>query len=213
MPLPSLSTLAVGPQQVTSARVWVRWAPLSQLADLPLLNTKSAPVNSNGLCFPSLFFTCHLLPVGGQPSPPHKLSPLLEFTGGFVLHFSLCAAHLKMPIFSQPLYTHTILLPANGAGNQLVNPSPWCLALQVSLIAKGNRSVGASIRSSLRHQLQEGFSSICICAVLHTGETDRSVMCNISVFLISSMNYPPSPHDFISFLGRLVLHLLLSVLP
>lgn len=50
---------------------------------------------------------------------------------------------------------------------------------------------------------KRAFSSICIPAVLHTGETDRNVICNISVFLISSMNYPPSLHDFISFLGRL----------
>lgn len=76
-----------------------------------------------------------------------------------------------MPIFSQSLCPHTILLPADDTGNQLPNPSPWCLALQVSLIAKGNRGgscVDASIRSQPQAPTAEGLpqSVFMLCYTL-----------------------------------------------
>lgn len=154
----------------------------------------------------ALFHSSSLVIFSWQPSPTHKLTPLLELTEGFVLHFSLCAAHLKMPIFSQSLYTHTILLPADGTGNQLTNPLPGALPSewveQPKEIEVGAVWMHPSAPAS-GTDCRRAFSSICIPAVLHTGETDRQVICNISAFLISSMTYPPSPHDFTSFLGSL----------
>lgn len=112
--LGAVQVWAAGPDWGDPSKVWGRWAPHCQLAELPLLSTKSASVNSNVPCFPSLFFTCHFL-VAALPHTPS---------------FSTLAVHWRirfafLPVCCTPENAHFLCLSA-------LTPSSSLLMIQVT---------------------------------------------------------------------------------
>lgn len=178
------------------SRTLLRWpqcssageGPPSQLADLLLLTPNLQQRSWKRFVSPLW-----------EPSHMHR-ELHVRIPGGRVAQFPLCAAQPEKCTRSLSLSTLTIVPPRQQHRGQLRVPSPLCLSLQGNLNQKAMKVelCGASVSSSITPWLR--FSSACVRAVLHTGETGRSVRCMSLCF--NQQHELLYHHDFhIFFLG------------